>query len=92
MSAGGEDRSVAAGDAPQHGIAHCLAGVGRELQPGRAGGLLTAVGVVELVLGFGAAGWPHRGSSGDRIDRRGATGSRDRGDCRGPDPPVPHLR
>jgi uncharacterized membrane protein HdeD (DUF308 family) len=24
-----------------------------------AGGLLTAVGVVELALGFGAAGWPH---------------------------------
>ena len=24
-----------------------------------AGGLLSAVGVVELALGFGAAGWPH---------------------------------
>jgi uncharacterized membrane protein HdeD (DUF308 family) len=58
-----------------------------------AGGLLTAVGVVELVLGFGAAGWPHWAGAavialiGAALLVRGIVVI-----VAAPDPPVPHLR
>jgi hypothetical protein len=60
MSAGGEDRSVAAGDPPL--MQSCTAETvsAESVSQAGAGGLLSAVGVVELALAFGAAGWSHR--------------------------------
>jgi uncharacterized membrane protein HdeD (DUF308 family) len=58
-----------------------------------AGGLLSAVGVAELALGFGAAGWPHWAGAavialiGAALLVRGIAAI-----VAAPDPPVPHLR
>jgi hypothetical protein len=63
MAAGSEDRSAAPGDSPLRGLAPTHPVSAESVSQAGAGGLLSAVGVVELALGFWAAGWWQRGGA-----------------------------
>ncbi len=62
MSAGGEDRNGAAGDAPVMESRAAKTVSAESVSQAGAGGLLSAVGLVELALGLGlgGGGWSHR--------------------------------
>jgi hypothetical protein len=63
MAAGGEDTSGGSGDPPgvQPPTAHPISA--ESVSQAGAGGLLLGIGLVELVLGFWAAGWWQRGGA-----------------------------